>query len=137
MLANVASNGLAVLGVRAGQDILDKIIAKLITSNVYEGHARPIGSSLADTLQVAIEKLATSDFEALLNNLGRVLVHAVFGGEAEDVVNSTTTISRSTMLANVLDTPVTELTMCDYINAGEDLVDTWTLQLSVWYLSWM
>jgi len=33
MLPNMASNCLAVLSARAGQDVLDKIVAKLITSN--------------------------------------------------------------------------------------------------------
>ena len=31
------------------------------------------------------------------------------------------------MLADVLDAPVAKLTMCNNINAAENLVDTWTL----------
>jgi hypothetical protein len=44
------------------------------------------------------------------------------------MANSTATISWSTVLADVLDTPVAKLTVRDDINAGKNLVDAGTLE---------
>lgn len=95
---------------------------------IDEGHAWTIWTSFTNTLQIAIKKLATSNLEALLDHLGSVLVHAVLSREAENVVNSATTIRGSAMFADVLNAPIAKLTMGDDINAGEHLVDARTLR---------
>lgn len=40
------------------------------------------------------------------------------------MVNRTAAVSRSTMLADVLNAPIAELTMRDDVDAGEDFIDT-------------
>ena len=94
---------------------------------VNQGHARAIRASLADTVKVAIKELGSTNLQALLHNLGSKLVHAVFGGETDNVVNCPSAIRRVTMLADVLDAPVAKLTVSDDVNAGEDFVDARTL----------
>jgi hypothetical protein len=46
------------------------------------------------------------------------LVHAILCTEAQDVINGTATVGGRTMLADMLDTPVTELAVSDNIDAG-------------------
>jgi hypothetical protein len=43
------------------------------------------------------------------------------------MINGTAPVSRSSVLTNMLDAPVTELTMGDDVNIGEDLLDTMAL----------
>jgi hypothetical protein len=43
------------------------------------------------------------------------------------MIDSAATVSRKPMLANMLNTPVAELTTRDKIDAGEDFVDAGTL----------
>jgi hypothetical protein len=127
-----------------GQDVLDEVVSKLISCNyarvstehvesqdfgltVNQGHARTIGATLAHTLQVSVKELGVTNLETLLDDLGGILIHAVLGGEAEDVVDGTTTIGGSPMLTDMLDAPVAKLTVSDDIDAGEDFVNAWTL----------
>lgn len=55
------------------------------------------------------------------------MVHAVFGREAEDVVNGAAPIGRGTMLADMLDAPIAELAMSNDIDTSKNLVDARTL----------
>jgi hypothetical protein len=84
-------------------------------------------TAFADTLQITVKELVTANFQALLNHLGGVLIHAVFSSEAKDVVNSSASISRCSMFADVLNAPVSELAMGNDIDASKDLVDARTL----------
>jgi hypothetical protein len=43
------------------------------------------------------------------------------------MISGTTAISRSAMLANMLDAPISKLAVGDYVNAGKYLFDTGTL----------
>ena len=94
---------------------------------VDERHARAIGTSLADTIQVPVQKLATTNLEAFLDDLGGILVHAILCTEAEDVVNGATTVGGRAMLADVLNAPVAELAVSNNVDAGQDLIDARTL----------
>lgn len=96
---------------------------------INQRHTRTILAAFADALQVTVEELATTNLQALLDDLGSVLIHAVLGSEAENVVDGAASISRSTMLANVLDAPVSELAVSDDIDASKDLIDTRSLQM--------
>ena len=144
VLADVASDNLTVLHACIGQDVLDEVVSKLISSNyakiitkhvesqdfgltVNQGHARTIGTTLAHALQISVKELGVTNLETLLDDLGSILIHAVLGGEAEDVVDGTTTIGGSPMLTDVLDAPVAKLTVSDDIDAGEDFVNARTL----------
>lgn len=127
VFANMHCNNFTMLRTAVSQDILNKVIAKLITGNVDEWHARTIRAAFADPFKVAVKELIAANLEAFLNDFGGVLIHTVFGSKAEDMANSTATISWSTMLADVLDTPVAKLTVRDDINASKNLVDAGTL----------
>jgi uncharacterized protein YunC (DUF1805 family) len=97
------------------------------TLTVNQRHARSVRTAFADALQVTIQKLAVANLEALLDHLGSILIGAVLGGEAKNVVDSTAAVSGSSMFTDVLDAPVSELTMGDDIDAGKDFVDTGAL----------
>jgi hypothetical protein len=97
----------------------------LLTVNKW--HAWAVLATFADTLQVSIEKLIAANLQAFLNHLGGVLVHAVFGGETEDMVDSAASISRGSVFADVLDAPISELAMSDDIDTSKYLVDARTL----------
>lgn len=57
VLSNMSSDHVAVLRASVGQDILDQVIAILITGNVNERDARPVRAALADSIEVLSEKL--------------------------------------------------------------------------------
>ena len=146
MLADVGRDKLTVVTAAVGEDILDKVVAKLVSSNclqvnerstqgrlglgltINQWHAGTIGAALTDPLQVAVQELATANLEALLDDLGSILINAVVGGEAKNVVDGSGTISRGAVLANVLDAPIAKLAMGNDVDAREDLVDTGALQ---------
>jgi hypothetical protein len=127
VLADVTCNNLSMLRVGVGKNVLDEIVAVLIAGNIDEWDTWTIRTPFADTIEISAEKFDTTNLEAFLDNLGGKLIHAVFRRVSDDVINSTAAISWGTMLANMLDAPVAELTMSDNINAGENFLDTWTL----------
>jgi len=129
MLSDVLSNNLTVLWVGVSENVLDEIIAVLVTGDIDQWDARTIETTLTDTVKVAAEEVNTTNLEALLNNLGSKLVHAVLRGVADDVVDGSAAISWGTMLADVLNTPITELAMSNDINACQDLLDARALKL--------
>ena len=98
---------------------------------VNQRHTRAVGASLAYTVKVAVKEVVATNLQALLNHLGGELVHTVFRGEAENVVDGTSTVRRAAVLADVLDAPITELTMSNDINAGKNFVDARALQSNV------
>jgi len=74
-----------------------------------------------------IQELSASHLETLFDDLGSKLIGTVLNGEAENMLNSTTLVSRATVLADVLNAPVTKLTMRDNVDTGEDFIDARTL----------
>lgn len=127
MFTNMGGNDLTMLSSAVCQDVLDEIITELVSSNVDKWHTGTIGTALTDALKITVEKFVASDLEALFDNLGSILVHAVLGCKAEDMINSTATISWSTMFANVLDAPVSELAVRNDVDASENFIDARTL----------
>lgn len=141
MFADVGCHNLATLRVGVGEYILNKIIAKLVARDcsccqqrsstndcrcqltVNQRHTRAVRTSLANTVEVAIEKIGATNLQALLNDLGGKLIHAVLGGKTQDVVDGAATVRRAAVLTDVLDAPVAELTMGHHIDAGKNLVD--------------
>jgi len=120
VLADMGSNDLAVLGSGVGQDVLDEVVAVLIAGNVDQRDPGTVHAALADAVQVAAEELGTTDFQALLDDFGSKLVHAVFGSIANDMVDSPAAIRRSTVFADMLDTPVAELTMGNNVDVCQN-----------------
>jgi len=123
VLADVRSNSLTMLWIGVRQDVLDEIIAVLIAGDVNQGNARTIKTTFTDTIEVAAEEVNTTNLEALLNNLGSKLIHAILRSIANDMVNSSAAISWSTMLADVLNAPVAKLTVGDDVNALKNLLN--------------
>ena len=127
VLADVLRDDLAMLRVGMSQDVLDEVVAILITCNVDQWDARTIKAALTNTIKVAAEKLNTSNLEALLNDLGGELIHAVLRSITDDVVDSSAAIGWSTVLADVLNAPISELAMSNDVNAGKNLLNAGTL----------
>lgn len=69
VLADMGGNGFAVLRIGVRQDPLDEIVAKLVARNVDERHARTIWTGFADTVEVLVQEIVTSNLKALLDNL--------------------------------------------------------------------
>lgn len=128
VLANMTSNMLTVLRVGVSQDILDQVVAVLITGNVDQRNAGSVVAAFADAVEVAAEEVGTTNLEALLNNLRSKLIHTVLGGIADDVINGAAAISWGTMFTDVLDAPVAKLAVSDDVNTAEDFLDARSLQ---------
>lgn len=148
MLADVCGNQLAMMRRGIGEDVLDQVIPKLIPSDcnhivridiiphainitltVDQRHAGPIRSSLADTGQVSIKEIGSSNLEALFNHFRSVLINAILGRIADNVVNGATLVAGQPILADVLDTPIPKLTSCNNIDVGQHFIDTRPLVL--------
>ena len=129
VLSDVLSDNLTMLWVGVGENVLDEIVAVLVAGDVDQWNARTIETTLTDTIKVATEKVDAANFEALLNDLGSKLVHAILRGVADDMVNGSATISWGTMLADVLDAPVAKLPMSNDINACQDLLNARALNM--------
>lgn len=129
MLADVSSHHVSVLCIGVGQDVLDEIIAILVAGNVDQGNAWTVEATLTDSVQIAAEKLGSSNLEAFLNDLGSELVHGVLCSVTNDVIDGTATVGRSTVLADVLDAPVAKLAVCHDVDIGKDFFNAWTLEL--------
>lgn len=127
VLADMAGNNLPVLWVGVGQDVLDQVVTVLVAGNVDEGNAWTVWTAFADAVQVAAEKLHSTNLETLLNYLGSELVHTVLRGVSDDMIDGAAAVGWSTMLADVLNAPVSELTMGDNVDAAKDFLNTWTL----------
>ncbi len=129
VLADMDRNLLSLMVVGVHQDPLDEVVAVLIASNVNKWNAWTIRMSSGDDSEVAIQKLRTTNLEALLNNLGSKLINAVAVGVGQDVINNATLVWRRAMLAEMLNAPVAELTMSDKVDVGDDFLDSRTLLL--------
>ena len=94
---------------------------------VNQRHAWTILASLADPLKIAIKELITTDLETFFNHLGSILVRAILGSKSKNVVNCPATIRRRSMLTDVLNAPIAELSVGDDIDASEYFIDAGTL----------
>ena len=92
MLADVRRDDLTTLRICIGENILHKIVSKLVPGDVDERHARTLWASFADTIEVAIQEVRTTDLQALLDDLRSELIHAVLSCEADDVVDSASAV---------------------------------------------
>jgi hypothetical protein len=55
------------------------------------------------------------------------LIHAVLGCVPDDVINSTAAVAWRSMFADMLDTPVSKLSVGDNVNVGQYFLDTRSL----------
>jgi len=63
-----------------------------------------------------VQKFCSSDLEAFLDNFRCKLIHAVFHSAVENMLGSPALIRRSAVLADMLDAPISELAMGEYID---------------------
>ena len=127
VLSNMSSHDVAMLRAGVGKDVLNQVVAVLVTGNVNERDARSVGTALADTIQVSTKELGPANFQALLNNFGGKLIRAVLGSVSDDVVDGTAAVSGGAVLANVLDAPVAKLPVGYNVNIGEDFLNAGSL----------
>lgn len=127
VLSNMSSDHVAMLGAGVGQDILNQVVAILVTGNVDERNARPVGTAFADAIQVSTKELRPANLQTLLDDFGSELIRAIFGSVSNDVVDSTAAVSGSSMLANVLNAPVAKLPVGNNVNVCKDFLDAGAL----------
>lgn len=128
VLADVASDNLSMLRVGVSKNVLDEIVAVLVAGNINEWNTGTIVAAFTDTVKIATKKFHSANLEALFNNLGGELVHTILRRIADDVVNSTAPVNRCSMLANVLDAPISELAMGNDVDTSKNFFDAWALQ---------
>jgi hypothetical protein len=73
--------------------------------------------------EVTLEELNTTDLQTFLHNFGGKLIDAIAVRVGEDVVNDSALVWRGAMLAEMLNAPVSKLTVGDEINVGNDFLD--------------
>lgn len=128
VLSNMSSDDVTMLRAGVGKDVLDQVVAILVAGDVDERNSRAVGPPLTDSIQVAAEKLWAANLQTLLDDLGGELVRAVLGSIADDVVDSTTAVGWGSVFADMLDTPVPKLSMCNNVNVGQDFLDARSLR---------
>lgn len=106
---------------------MDKVVAVLVARDVDERDPGSAPSALADPIQIPAQKVPAADLETLLDNLGGKLVGAVLGCVANDVIDGPASVRGSSVLANVLDAPVSELAVCHDVDVGEDILNAGAL----------
>lgn len=129
VLANMGSNNLAVLGVGMGENVLDQIVTVLIAGDIDERNTRTIHTPFANAVKVSAKKLRATNLQALLDDLGRKLIHAILGSKMNDMVNGPASVARGAMLADVLDAPVSELAVSYNVDVGENFLNAGALVL--------
>ena len=129
MLADVNCNLLTLVRMSIHQDPLDEVVAVLVASDVDKRNSGTVCTSSGNDTEVAIQELVTADLETLLNNFGCELIDAVVVRVGQDVVDDTTLVGRRAVLAEVLDTPIAELTMSDEVDIVDHLLDSRALLL--------
>lgn len=131
VLADVSSHDLTVLRVGMSENVLDEVVSVLVTGDVDKRNPRSIETTFADSIQITPEELGTTDLQAFLNDLGSELIHRVLCGVSNDMIDGTATVGGGTVLADVLDTPITELTVGHNIDVSKDFLDAGALQLAL------
>jgi hypothetical protein len=121
-------NDFPVLRVGVGDDVLDEVISVLVAGDVNEGDARSVDAALADAVEVPTQELSSANFQTLFDNLGSKLVHTVLRRVADNVVDGTAAVCRSSVFAYMLDTPIAKLTMGNNINVCQDLFNARALR---------
>jgi hypothetical protein len=69
MLSDVLGNNLTMLGIGVRENVLDQIVAILVTGDIDQWNARTVETTLTDTIKVTTKEVNTTDLEALLNDL--------------------------------------------------------------------
>ncbi|KAK1251144.1 hypothetical protein MKX07_005699 [Trichoderma sp. CBMAI-0711] len=78
-------------------------------------------------MRISTQELGTTNLETLLHNLGGKLVGAILCSVSNDMVDGPAAVRGSTVFADVLDAPVSELAMGHNVDIGENLFNAGTL----------
>lgn len=70
-----------------------------------------------------IHELSTPNLEAFLHDFRCKLIHAVIHGPAYNMLDSTALVVGSTMLTDVLNAPISKLTMSKHVNLRQYFFD--------------
>lgn len=119
MLPDMRRHHFAVLGRRVVEDPLDEIVAVLVARNVNQRDPSTIATTLAHSVQVSAQKISPTNLQTLLNHLRGKLIGTVLGSVSNYMVNGPTAVRRRTVLANVLDAPVSKLAVGHNIDIGK------------------
>jgi len=57
MLSNVLSNDFPMLRVGMGENVLDEVVAVLVTRDIDQRNTRTVQATLTDTIKIATEKV--------------------------------------------------------------------------------
>ena len=69
MLSDVRGNNLSMLRIGVCEDVLNKVVAILVTGDINERDTWTICTALADSVQVTIQEFDTTNLETLLYDL--------------------------------------------------------------------
>lgn len=127
MPADMTGDSLFVVIARVGQNPLNQVVAVLVAGDVDEGEAGAAHAVVTNSIKIPSEELRASNLQAFLNYLRGILVRAVLRRKPDNVINSSTSIARGTMLTNVLDTPIAKLAVSDDVDIGKDFLNAWAL----------
>jgi hypothetical protein len=128
VLADVDGDLLSLVVVGIHQNPLYQIVAVLVTGNINQRNARTIWVCGSDDAKVVLEELNTANLQTFLYNLGGKLIDAVAIGIAKDVVDDSAFVWRGAVLAEMLDTPVSELPVGDEVDVCDDFFDGGALE---------
>lgn len=131
VLPDMGCNDLAMLRGRMGQYVLDEVIAVLVAGDVDQGNSGAVNAAFTDAVQISAKEVGAANLQALLDNFGGELIHAVLRSIANDVVDRPAAVRWSTVLTDVLDTPISKLAMGDDVDIGQDLLNAGALQVHV------
>ena len=83
---------------------------------IDQGHPRSVSTACANAAKIAIKEFGPSYLQAFLNDFGGELIDAVVNRPMENMLNGTALIVGSTMLTDMLDTPIPKLAMGKGVN---------------------
>jgi hypothetical protein len=89
-----------------------------ISLTIDQWHAGTILATFANPLKVAVQEVVAANLQTFLDDLGSILVHAVISREPDNMVDSSATVGRGSVLADMLDAPIAKLTMRDHIDTS-------------------
>ena len=98
--------------------LLLPICRSRVSLTIDQWHAWTILATFTNPLEVAVQEVVAANLQAFLDDLGSILIHAVVGREPDNMVDSSATVGRGAVLADVLDAPIAKLTMRDHIDTS-------------------
>lgn len=95
----------------------------MVASDVDEWNTWTFRVRSGDDREVTVEKVHTSNLKAFLHDFGGILIDAVAVSIGKNMVNDPALVLWFSVLAQVLNAPVSELTMSNEVNVVNDFID--------------